>query len=212
MFHSAFDDWIIGLFGILGMALFIGCTSCWHHKSSHPGGRRQPPPPPTPDLQPRYEHGPYPPNPAPAAAADHSVLQKTSANDGDSEEDFEEFLSVNATQQAEGKGQKSVEDRGAQQDTYVNLDAAQDYENLPDLAVKEDHVYLKILESNPETDATAADNKTGADKTPRSAINSIGKYSSHSDSLCHSYENVAMEGPTVSLESDLDYVNVSPSL
>ncbi|XP_077130164.1 uncharacterized protein LOC143785297 [Ranitomeya variabilis] len=136
MFHNAFDDWIIGLFGILGMALFIGCTSCWHHKSSHPGGRRQPPPPPTPDLQPRYEHGPYPPNPPPAAAADHSVPQKTSANDGDSEEDFEEFLGVSATQQAEGKGQKSAEDRGAQQDTYVNLDAEQDYENLPDLVVK----------------------------------------------------------------------------
>ncbi|XP_073504805.1 uncharacterized protein [Phyllobates terribilis] len=210
MFHNAFDDWIIGVFGILGMAFFIGCTSCWQHKSSHPGGRRQPPP--TPDLQPRYEHGPYPPNPPPAAAADHSVPQKTSANDVDSEEDFEEFLGVSATQKTEGKGQKyqkSTEDRGARQDTYVNVDAAQDYENLPDPSVK-DHVYLKILESNLETDATAADKKAEEDKTPRSTINSIGKYSSHSDSLCHSYENVAMEAPPGPSESDLDYVNVSP--
>ncbi|KAM4025098.1 uncharacterized protein ACNLHF_025745 [Anomaloglossus baeobatrachus] len=210
MSHNEIDAWMIGVFGILGMVFFIGCTSCWQYKSSHPSGRRHPPPPPSPNPQPRYEHGPYPQNPPPEAAANLSVPQKSSTNNADSEEEFEECWGVSKGQKADVKGQKpqkSAKDSGARQDTYVNLDAVLHYENLPDPAVNEDHVYLKILKNNHENEMT----EVTESKTPRSAINSIGKYSSHSDSLCHSYENVAMEGPAGPLESDLDYVNVSPS-
>ncbi|XP_040295555.1 uncharacterized protein LOC121007582 isoform X2 [Bufo bufo] len=208
MSQTMFEDWIIGVFGVVVMAFFIGCTSCWQFftdKSADPARRRQPPPPPSPDQDCRYQHDLYPPNPPPPdVAAQHP--KKPRENNTDSEEDFEEIQDLKAAQESDGIEHNSVTSK---KDTG---DEEQDYENVPSAALgdpvlREDHIYLKILENIPETDMTTVDQEKEENKTPRSAINSIGKYSSQSDSLCHSYENVAVEAsPT---ESSLDYVNVT---
>ncbi|XP_044159548.1 uncharacterized protein LOC122944891 isoform X2 [Bufo gargarizans] len=209
MSQTMFEDWIIGVFGVVVMAFFIGCTSCWQFftdKSADPGRRRQPPPPPSPDQDCRYQHDLYPPNPPPDVAAQHP--KKPRENNADSEEDFEEIQDLKAAQESDGIEHNSVT---SEKDTG---DEEQDYENVPSAALsgpalREDHVYLKILENIPETDMTTVVQEKEENKTPRSAINSIGKYSSQSDSLCHSYENVAVEGSPTG--SSLDYVNVTTS-
>ncbi|XP_040295556.1 uncharacterized protein LOC121007582 isoform X3 [Bufo bufo] len=193
MSQTMFEDWIIGVFGVVVMAFFIGCTSCWQFftdKSADPARRRQPPPPPSPDQDCRYQHDLYPPNPPPPdVAAQHP--KKPRENNTDSEEDFEEIQDLKAAQESDGIEHNSVTSK----------------KDTGDPVLREDHIYLKILENIPETDMTTVDQEKEENKTPRSAINSIGKYSSQSDSLCHSYENVAVEAsPT---ESSLDYVNVT---
>lgn len=221
MSHTVYEDWMVGVLGILGMAFFIGCTSCWQYftdKSADPAARRQPPPPPTPGAEPRYELGLYPPNPPQDATTQHSAPNSPREKDKDSEEDFEEIQNLHTAQQSDVTGQnpapshRSTEEIGAHQGSYVNLEEAQDYVNIsgaaPDVPVlKELPIYVEIV--NSQTDRTTADKEEEEGKTPRSAVNSIGKYSSHSDSLCHSYENVAVGSPPNRSESDLDYVNMT---
>ncbi|XP_066432921.1 uncharacterized protein [Eleutherodactylus coqui] len=205
MSYTVSEDWIIGVFGVLVMVFFIGCTNCWQNKSPDPAGRRQPPSPPTPGLEARYEHSMYPPTPLSDTATQHSGHKNPRAgeNEEDSEEDFEEVEILSEAQKSHVNGQnsaasrKTAEESEARRDTYANLDAVRCTE----------HVYVKIIASDPELDATSAYEDKEEHKTPRSAINSIGKYSSHSGSLCHSYENVAVGSSPVG--SDFDYVNMS---
>ncbi|XP_069838333.1 uncharacterized protein [Dendropsophus ebraccatus] len=233
MYHPSFDDLIVGVFGILVMAFFIGCTSCrqfFTGKSSDSTGRRQPPPPPTPSLVARYEHGLYPPNSSADPAAQHSKLRESGKMSG---EELEKIRDLSAAQQSDVKEQNSATSRESAIDEaqgYVNVLAATvDIPGLKDLPI-----YLQIVS---ETDVKIGDkeeNKTprsgtnkdsahsdsmyhsyenvGVDpppnKTPRSAINSIGKDSAHSDSLYHSYENVGMDPPSIGPEPDVDYENV----
>ncbi|KAM3916868.1 uncharacterized protein RB166_016031 [Leptodactylus fuscus] len=219
MSHTVFEDWIVGVFGILVMAFFIGCSSCWQfftHKSADPAGRRRhPPPPPSPGLESRYESNRYHQNPTPVPEGHPSSPQKPREIDEDSEEDFEELQDLRKAQQSDVNGQNSAtswkcaEKAATRQDTYVNTDV-QDYVNLqkPEPEIP---IYVKIIDSDPEMEVTTPDKEKKENKTPRSAINSIGKYSSQSDSLCHSYENLAVEAPLFGSESDMDYVNTSRS-
>ncbi|XP_066432920.1 uncharacterized protein [Eleutherodactylus coqui] len=217
MSYTVSEDWIIGVFGVLVMVFFIGCTNCWQNKSPDPAGRRQPPSPPTPGLEARYEHSMYPPTPLSDTATQHSGHKNPRAgeNEEDSEEDFEEVEILSEAQKSHVNGQnsaasrKTAEESEARRDTYANLEseARRDtYANLDAVRCTE-HVYVKIIASDPELDATSAYEDKEEHKTPRSAINSIGKYSSHSGSLCHSYENVAVGSSPVG--SDFDYVNMS---
>ncbi|XP_066432922.1 uncharacterized protein [Eleutherodactylus coqui] len=193
MSYTVSEDWIIGVFGVLVMVFFIGCTNCWQNKSPDPAGRRQPPSPPTPGLEARYEHSMYPPTPLSDTATQHSGHKNPRAgeNEEDSEEDFEEVEILSEAQKSHVNGQNSAASRKTAEDAVRCTE----------------HVYVKIIASDPELDATSAYEDKEEHKTPRSAINSIGKYSSHSGSLCHSYENVAVGSSPVG--SDFDYVNMS---
>ncbi|XP_069838336.1 uncharacterized protein [Dendropsophus ebraccatus] len=218
MYHPSFDDLIVGVFGILVMAFFIGCTSCrqfFTGKSSDSTGRRQPPPPPTPSLVARYEHGLYPPNSSADPAAQHSKLRESGKMSG---EELEKIRDLSAAQQSDVKEQNSATSRESAivpglKDLPIYLQIVS--ETDVKIGDKEEN---KTPRSGTNKDSAHSDSmyhsyeNVGVDpppnKTPRSAINSIGKDSAHSDSLYHSYENVGMDPPSIGPEPDVDYENV----
>ncbi|CAN2390954.1 hypothetical protein PRIEUP_LOCUS1307, partial [Pristimantis euphronides] len=226
------QDWIIGAFAVLVMVFFIGCTSCWQYKPSDPAGRRQPPPPPSPDGDPRYQHSFFHMTPSPELAAQHSGPRRPSTeNEEESEEDFEEgeFCTQPSQKPCNGYAQtqklENTRDWEKKEDDFTVIEAGPPH-NPPMFRLvghysdalgpisESIHVHIRlclcrtIIDSDTKTDSTT-DEEEGEEehKPPRSAINSIGKCSSQSDSLGHSYENVAVGSPLTG--SDIDYVNMA---